>query len=111
MPVIRFSSFVCYKRMPYIRSSLAANHRLPISREYNWCYRRYQPARNHGFTAIVLHGQTDTVSRPPLAKDGSFLVFRQLEQLVLEFKKVIADHPTRKHDLPESKALHFMEHV
>ncbi|KAJ7247533.1 fungal peroxidase [Mycena rebaudengoi] len=34
-------------------------------------------------------------SRPAWAKDGSFLVFRQLKQLVPEFNKFLTDHPIR----------------
>lgn len=37
----------------------------------------------------ILVGETgDSVTRPAWAKDGSFLVFRQLKQLVPEFNKV-----------------------
>jgi deferrochelatase/peroxidase EfeB len=35
----------------------------------------------------------DNVTRPAWAKDGSFLVFRQLKQLVPEFNKFLADNP------------------
>ncbi|KAJ7885150.1 fungal peroxidase [Mycena olivaceomarginata] len=43
----------------------------------------------------ILVGETgDTVTtRPAWAKDGSFLVFRQLEQLVPEFNKFLTDNP------------------
>ncbi|KAJ7484485.1 fungal peroxidase [Mycena latifolia] len=34
-------------------------------------------------------------SRPPWAKDGSFLAFRQLKQLVPEFDKFLTDNPIR----------------
>lgn len=64
-----------------------------------------QPAVT-GFTANVLPGQTpvpagefllgedgDSVTRPAWAKDGSFLVFRQMEQLVPEFNKFLLDNP------------------
>ncbi len=64
-----------------------------------------QPAVQ-GFTASPLPGQSvlpagefllgedgDFVSRPSWAKDGSFLVFRQMEQLVPEFNKFLLDHP------------------
>ncbi|KAJ7931178.1 fungal peroxidase [Mycena leptocephala] len=59
-----------------------------------------------GFTANVMPGQAvvaagsilvnetgDSVTRPTWAKDGSFLVFRQLEQLVPEFNKFLTDNP------------------
>jgi deferrochelatase/peroxidase EfeB len=35
----------------------------------------------------------DTMTRPAWAKDGSFLVFRQLKQLVPEFNKTLVDNP------------------
>ncbi|KAJ6578622.1 fungal peroxidase [Mycena sp. CBHHK59/15] len=44
----------------------------------------------------ILVGETgDTVTRPAWAKDGSFLVFRQLKQLVPEFNKFLTDNPIR----------------
>ncbi|KAF8513631.1 DyP-type peroxidase [Gautieria morchelliformis] len=64
-----------------------------------------QPGIN-GFTTHPMPGQTmidaghillgetgDSTSRPSWAKDGSFLVFRQLEQLVPEFNKFLTDNP------------------
>ncbi|KAJ7688003.1 hypothetical protein B0H17DRAFT_1169575 [Mycena rosella] len=66
-----------------------------------------QPAVE-GFTTLVLPGQTLAEpgvfllgergdpfqeSRPSWAVDGSFLVFRQLQQLVPEFNKFLTDHP------------------
>ncbi|KAJ7081608.1 dye-decolorizing peroxidase precursor [Mycena belliarum] len=66
-----------------------------------------QPAVN-GFTNPVLPGQPQVNagifllgeqddpsqgSRPPWAIDGSFLVFRQLQQLVPEFNQFLTDHP------------------
>ncbi|KAJ7270408.1 dye-decolorizing peroxidase precursor [Mycena rebaudengoi] len=66
-----------------------------------------QPAVN-GFTNPVLPSQTPVDPgtfllgetgdpalnlRPTWAKDGSFLVFRQLQQLVPEFNQFLADHP------------------
>lgn len=64
-----------------------------------------QPAVE-GFTASPLPGQKvvpagsfllgevgDLSPRPAWAKDGSFLVFRQMEQLVPEFNKFLEDHP------------------
>ncbi|KAJ7145035.1 dye-decolorizing peroxidase precursor [Mycena filopes] len=71
-----------------------------------------QPAVN-GFTNPVRPGQTPVdagtfllgetgdlslASRPSWAKDGSFLVFRQLQQLVPEFNQFLTDHPL---DVPE----------
>ncbi|KAJ7636985.1 fungal peroxidase [Roridomyces roridus] len=42
----------------------------------------------------ILVGETgDDVQRPAWAKDGSFLVFRQLKQLVPEFNKFLSDNP------------------
>ncbi|KAJ6616414.1 fungal peroxidase [Mycena sp. CBHHK59/15] len=42
----------------------------------------------------ILVGESgDTVTRPTWAKDGSFLVFRQLEQMVPEFNKFLTDNP------------------
>jgi deferrochelatase/peroxidase EfeB len=59
-----------------------------------------------GFTANPTPGQTvidpgnilvgetgDLVPRPAWAKDGSFLAFRQLKQLVPEFEKFLTDNP------------------
>ncbi|KAJ7192911.1 fungal peroxidase [Mycena pura] len=59
-----------------------------------------------GFTASPMPGQSvvaagtvllgesgDKVARPAWAKDGSFLVFRQLAQLVPEFAKFLIDNP------------------
>ncbi|KAJ7644468.1 dye-decolorizing peroxidase precursor [Roridomyces roridus] len=66
-----------------------------------------QPAVN-GFTNPVLPGQTSVDpgtflvgeigdpnldARPAWAKDGSFLVFRKLQQLVPEFSQFLTDHP------------------
>ncbi|KAJ6602232.1 dye-decolorizing peroxidase precursor [Mycena sp. CBHHK59/15] len=63
-----------------------------------------QPAVN-GFTNPVLPGQTpgffllgetgdaSISKRPAWAKDGSFLVFRQLQQMVPEFNKFLTDNP------------------
>ncbi|KAF7291876.1 Fungal peroxidase [Mycena indigotica] len=47
--------------------------------------------------AVVSPGEilVEDSSRPPWAQDGSFLVFRQLEQLVPEFNKFLADNPIR----------------
>ncbi|KAJ7126012.1 fungal peroxidase [Mycena epipterygia] len=45
-------------------------------------------------TGEILVGETgDSVTRPSWAKDGSFLVFRQLKQLVPEFNKFLTDNP------------------
>ncbi|KAJ7912149.1 peroxidase TAP [Mycena leptocephala] len=43
----------------------------------------------------ILVGQPDdtSVTRPAWARDGSFLVFRQLKQLVPEFNKFLTDNP------------------
>jgi len=59
-----------------------------------------------GFTTNPVPGQTvipagmillgengDTITRPAWAKDGSFLAFRQLQQLVPEFNKFLTDNP------------------
>ncbi|KAJ7624892.1 fungal peroxidase [Roridomyces roridus] len=42
---------------------------------------------------ILLGEVNDTMTRPAWAKDGSFFVFRQLEQLVPEFDKYLTDNP------------------
>ncbi|KAJ7037240.1 fungal peroxidase [Mycena alexandri] len=42
---------------------------------------------------IIVGQHGDNVTRPAWAKDGSFLVFRQLKQLVPEFNKFLADNP------------------
>jgi deferrochelatase/peroxidase EfeB len=39
------------------------------------------------------NGDADIDNRPSWAKDGSFLVFRQLQQLVPEFNKFLTDNP------------------
>ncbi|KAJ7201685.1 fungal peroxidase [Mycena pura] len=41
---------------------------------------------------VLLGESGDTVTRPTWAKDGSFLVFRQLAQLVPEFDKFLTDN-------------------
>ncbi|KAJ7476657.1 fungal peroxidase [Mycena latifolia] len=42
----------------------------------------------------ILLGETgDSTTRPAWAKDGSFLVFRQLQQLVPEFNQFLTDNP------------------
>ncbi|KAJ6469526.1 fungal peroxidase [Mycena sanguinolenta] len=47
-------------------------------------------------TGQILVGENgDTASRPAWAKDGSFLVFRQLKQLVPEFNKFLTQNPIR----------------
>ncbi|KAJ7484486.1 fungal peroxidase [Mycena latifolia] len=51
-------------------------------------------------TGEIIVGETgDSVARPPWAKGGSFLVFRQLKQLVPEFNKFLTDNPIRKSGL------------
>ncbi|KAJ7738214.1 fungal peroxidase [Mycena olivaceomarginata] len=42
--------------------------------------------------SILLNETGDAVTRPVWAKDGSFLVFRQLQQLVPEFNKFLTDN-------------------
>ena len=42
---------------------------------------------------FLLGEEGDNVIRPAWAKDGSFLAFRQLQQLVPEFNKFLTDHP------------------
>jgi len=44
---------------------------------------------------IVLGGDQDNVTRPPWAKDGSFLAFRKLRQFVPEFNDWIKTHPIK----------------
>jgi deferrochelatase/peroxidase EfeB len=52
---------------------------------------------------IFLGAANDSVrTRPPWTKDGSFLVFRQLKQLVPEFNKFLADHPVGQNLSPEA---------
>ncbi|KAJ7089327.1 hypothetical protein B0H15DRAFT_780120 [Mycena belliarum] len=47
-------------------------------------------------TGEIIVGETgDSGTRPSWAKDGSFLVFRQLKQLVPEFNKFLTDNPIR----------------
>ncbi|KAF8139337.1 DyP-type peroxidase [Mycena galopus ATCC 62051] len=53
-----------------------------------------KPGQALVLTGEILVGETgDDVPRPDWAKDGSFLVFRQLKQLVPEFNKFLADNP------------------
>ncbi|KAK0438820.1 Dyp peroxidase [Armillaria borealis] len=49
---------------------------------------------------ILLAEAGDIIPRPRWAKDGSFLVFRQMEQLVPEFNKFLWDNPISGPDLP-----------
>jgi hypothetical protein len=42
---------------------------------------------------IIVGQPGDNATRPAWAKDGFFLVFRQLKQLVPEFNKFLADNP------------------
>ncbi|KAF8584882.1 DyP-type peroxidase [Ramaria rubella] len=42
---------------------------------------------------ILVGGANDTGNHPDWAKDGSFLAFRQLKQLVPEFNKFLTDNP------------------
>ncbi|KAJ7230326.1 hypothetical protein GGX14DRAFT_582828 [Mycena pura] len=52
------------------------------------------PGQSVVAAGTVLLGESgDTVARPAWAKDGSFLVFRQLAQLVPEFNKFLMDNP------------------
>jgi deferrochelatase/peroxidase EfeB len=54
---------------------------------------------------IILVGEPgDTVSRPSWAKDGSFLVFRQLQQLVLEFDNFVVNNAPLVPGLTASQA-------
>lgn len=66
-----------------------------------------QPGVN-GFTSKPLPGQSmvdpgifllgetgDTITRPAWAKDGSFLAFRQLKQLVPEFDDFVSQNPLK----------------
>ncbi|KAJ7676453.1 hypothetical protein B0H17DRAFT_1170464 [Mycena rosella] len=48
---------------------------------------------------IIVGENGDSVTRPSWAKGGSFLVFRQLKQLVPEFNKFLTDNPIRAHGL------------
>ncbi|KAJ7139064.1 dye-decolorizing peroxidase precursor [Mycena epipterygia] len=41
----------------------------------------------------ILLGEDGDITRPDWAKDGSFLAFRQLKQLVPEFNKFLTDNP------------------
>ncbi|KAJ7743528.1 hypothetical protein B0H14DRAFT_2542129 [Mycena olivaceomarginata] len=75
------------------------------------------PAVN-GFTASPMPGQFvadagsillneigDAVTRPVWARDGSFLVFHQLQQLVPEFNEFLTDNPSLRMDSPFSRVL------
>ncbi|KAJ7138441.1 fungal peroxidase [Mycena crocata] len=57
------------------------------------------PGNQQGHEQILVGETGDTVTRPDWAKDGSFLVFRQLKQLVPEFNKFLADNPIRSPNL------------
>ncbi|KAF7348499.1 DyP-type peroxidase [Mycena venus] len=55
-------------------------------------------------TGEILVGESgDNVTRPAWAKDGSFLVFRQLKQLVPEFNKFLTDNPIRAPGLTQQQ--------
>ncbi|KAF8518402.1 fungal peroxidase [Hysterangium stoloniferum] len=45
---------------------------------------------------ILLGENGDPIARPAWAKDGSFLAFRQLKQLVPEFDKFLTDNPVKE---------------
>jgi deferrochelatase/peroxidase EfeB len=45
-----------------------------------------------GIIVVGENGDNKTSSRAPWTKDGSFLVFRQLKQLVPEFNKFLLDN-------------------
>ncbi|KAF7348870.1 DyP-type peroxidase [Mycena venus] len=52
------------------------------------------PGQANVSSGSILVGESgDSVTRPSWAKDGSFLVFRQLKQLVPEFNKFLTDNP------------------
>jgi len=46
-----------------------------------------------GIFLLKEQGDVKNASRPDWTTDGSFLAFRQLKQLVPEFKKFLADNP------------------
>jgi hypothetical protein len=51
------------------------------------------PGQSNLSAGTILLGETgDSATRPAWAKDGSFLVFRQLKQLVPEFDKFLTDN-------------------
>ena len=93
------------RESPYIFTNI---HTLPnhlFSIDFGFMDGISQPGIT-GFTANPMPGQTvidpghillgetgDVTPRPPWAQDGSFLVFRQLQQLVPEFSKFLADNP------------------
>ncbi|KAJ7260803.1 DyP-type peroxidase [Mycena rebaudengoi] len=52
---------------------------------------------------IFLNTTGDSLRRPDWAKNGSFLVFRQLQQLVPEFNKFLADNPVGQKSLGLTK--------
>ncbi|KAL5503918.1 DYP1 [Sanghuangporus vaninii] len=54
---------------------------------------------------VIITGVTDgdSVARPAWAKNGSFLVYRQLQQLVPEFNKFLHDNPVVVDGLPRDK--------
>jgi len=52
-----------------------------------------QDVLNAGIFLLKEDGDVKNASRPDWAKDGSFLAFRQLKQLVPEFKKFLTDNP------------------
>ncbi|KAF7291858.1 Fungal peroxidase [Mycena indigotica] len=53
-------------------------------------------------------GDSLQASRPSWAKDGSFLAFRQLKQLVPEFNKFLADNPIRTGKLTRQQGSDLM---
>ncbi|KAJ7766516.1 dye-decolorizing peroxidase precursor [Mycena maculata] len=61
------------------------------------------PGQTSGFFLVGEIGDPDLDSRPTWATDGSFLVFRQLQQLVPEFNQFLTDHPLDVEELtPEA---------
>nr|WAW38298.1 DyP-type peroxidase [Mycena epipterygia] len=72
-------------------------------REFPSCLPRFQtplPGQAVVPTGEILVGETgDSITRPAWTKDGSFLVFRQLKQLVPEFNKFLTDNPINEPSL------------
>ena len=57
---------------------------------------------------ILLAETGDTTARPAWAKDGSFLAFRQLKQLVPEFDKFLTDNPINEPGLTRQQGSDLM---
>jgi len=67
-----------------------------------------QQVVNPGVVICGQPGDGNLSARPPWAKNGSFLVYRHLEQLVPEFNTFLFENPIDLPDLPRDKGSELM---